>query len=167
MSDSPAVVPLFSFSTPMNPKKYRLICFTQTYENYSDDPVGAPYWKPKFGSDYLVAELTLEQAQRGQEYLANAVACAKPYIEADNAMYREHVIGWHLLAPGEMTESERMQLEYEGRVIYSPTSVTELQRRARVEKYTLTKYLPHVSAESSAPIRREIALNAAVVAFNA
>lgn len=153
MSDSPAVVPLFSFKTPMNPRKYRLICSTQTFENYSDDPVASPYWKPKFGSDYLVAELTLEQAQRGRDYLANAVACAKPYIEADNVMYREYVIGWVLLAPGEMTEYERQQLEYEGRVIYHPTSVTELQRRARVEKDTPTKYLPHVSAESTALIR--------------
>jgi hypothetical protein len=113
-------------------KTFRLIAQTQNQENYNfDDPEGAPYWKFKGGSEYLVAELSLAQAQRGREYLENIVAAARPYIEVDNPMFRSELIDWTLLAPGELTGYERDQLEYEGRIAYRPTPVAELEARAR------------------------------------
>jgi hypothetical protein len=156
--DSCSSIPLFSMQTPPHPDKFRLLAVTQVYENYNwDDPEGAPYWKAKGGNDFLVAELTLEQAQRGRAYLENAVECARPYIEANGPMYREHLIGWELLAPGELTEFERQQLEWDGQVAYHPTSVAELQRRARVEQGAATVYLPQITAESRPMAQEESA----------
>lgn len=140
------VIPLFALHVAMNPAKYRLIAYTDTLENYNHehDYANNPYWRAKSGSDYLVAELTLEQAMRGRDYLANAIACARPYIESDGPMIREWIASWELLAPGERTEREDQCLRYEGYIPDHPISVAELQRRAHVEKDAKTIYFPCV-----------------------
>lgn len=139
------VIPLFPLHTSMNPSKFRLIAFTEDQENKNDGPdaLTNPRWRYSGGTTYLVAELNLAQAQRGRAYLDNAVECAKPYIEANGPMYKEWVSGWVLLSPGEMTEFERQQFEWEGRITSHPISVAELQRRAHVEKDAPTVYLPY------------------------
>lgn len=147
-----APVPLFSLHVPMNPEKWRLLAMTQTMENYSDHPETHPHWKFKGGSEYLIAELNLAQAQREDGYLANAVECAKPYIEQSGPYYRTWIVGWMLLAPGELSEFERQQMAFEGEITSHPIAVAELQRRATVEKGTATVYLPDVRALSTAPI---------------
>ena len=41
-------------------------------------------------------------------------------IEQDNDAFREHIIGWEVVADDYMTQFEKDQLEYEGKVTYGP-----------------------------------------------
>lgn len=91
----------------------RLIAVTQVHEDYGSP--NEPYWKPKFGSDYCIAEagaclFGAETAARSKALVEEA----RPLIEADSAMLYEVIIDWYWTEPGEATEAERMELEYEG-----------------------------------------------------
>jgi hypothetical protein len=45
-------------------------------------------------------------------------------IEQDNDAFREHIIGWRVVADDYMTQFERDQLEYEGKITYSPRELS-------------------------------------------
>ncbi len=83
----------------------KLLIITQVYENYGD--ADNPYWKAKGGSDYVVKDIDVNRA-------AEIVNLVSGQIECDNEMFREHVIGWEVVANAYITEFERCQLEYEG-----------------------------------------------------
>ncbi len=92
----------------------RLIAYTQVRENYnteSDDPSEA-YWKNKFGSEYLVAELTIAQAAEGQTAHQARIEAIRPKIECNGTHLIEYIVHWELLYEGELTEDERMDLEF-------------------------------------------------------
>jgi hypothetical protein len=45
-------------------------------------------------------------------------------IEEDNEYYRNHIIGWTVVADDYLTEFERSQLEYDGSITYPATVLT-------------------------------------------
>ncbi len=87
----------------------KLLITTQVYENYGD--ADQPYWKPKGGVDYVVKNIDVNRA-------SDIVNLVSGEIECDNEMFREHVIGWEVVADDYLTDFERSQLEYEGRITF-------------------------------------------------
>ena len=96
----------------------KLLITTQVYENYAWDENGNlgtgdnAYWKPKGGSDYVVKNF------RDYNRVTEVVMALRSQIEQDNDMFREHIIGWEVVADDYMTDFERSQLEYEGKITY-------------------------------------------------
>jgi hypothetical protein len=94
----------------------KLLITTQVYENYGAhdwDGVGEcpQYWKAKGGCDYVVRNIDVNRA-------SEIFAAVRSQCEADNEGYREHVLDWEVVADDYLTEFERSQLEYEGRIAY-------------------------------------------------
>ncbi len=88
----------------------KLLITTQVYENYGD--AEKPYWKAKGGSDYVVKNF--------KGYTTTAVMVLRDQIEQDNEMFREYINDFHLVDDDYLTEFERSQLEYEGKITYGP-----------------------------------------------
>jgi len=88
----------------------KLLIQTQVYENYGD--ASKPYWKPKGGGDYVVKKF--KQFNKVTE----VVMALRSQIEQDNEFYREHIINFEVVADDYLTEFERSQLEYEGKITY-------------------------------------------------
>ena len=92
----------------------KLLITTQVYENYGAhdwDGVGEcpQYWKAKGGSDYVVKNVNVNT-------VTETVMALRGQIEQDNQAFREKIIGWEVVANGYLTEFERDQLEYEGKI---------------------------------------------------
>ena len=104
----------------------KLLISTQVFENYAwneDGSLGTgdnAYWKPKGGSDYVVKNLT----SLALTTIRNLVDSVRPQIESDNDAVREHIIGWEVVADDYLTEFERSQLEYEGKITFGPHEIT-------------------------------------------
>jgi hypothetical protein len=103
----------------------KLLITTQVYENYAwleDGTLGvgdAAYWKAKGGNDYVIRNF------KGGDAAATAmVMSVRGQIEMDNDGFREHIAYWAIVADDYFTESERDQLEYEGRIVYPATELT-------------------------------------------
>ena len=90
----------------------KLLIQTQTYENYGD--IAQPYWKPKGGSDYVVKKF------KDFGKVTETVMAVRGQIEEDNDHFRESIIDWSIVADDALTEFEQSQLDYEGRITYSP-----------------------------------------------
>ena len=86
----------------------KLLITTQTWENYGTDM--EPYWKPKGGSDYVVKKF------RDVNSVTEVMMALRSQVECDNEYYREHIIGWEIVADDYLTEFEKDQLEYEGQI---------------------------------------------------
>ncbi len=104
----------------------QLLITTQTQENYGAhdwDGVGEcpQYWKFKGGIDY---KYDLGQFGRSEEAITELVMALREQIEEDNDYYRNHIIGWEVVADDYLTEFERSQLEYEGSITYPATRLT-------------------------------------------
>ena len=69
------------------------------------------YWKAKGGSDYVIRNIDINRA-------AEIATWAAGQIEQDNEMFREHIIHWEVVADNYLTEFERGQLKYEGKITY-------------------------------------------------
>ena len=92
----------------------KLLITTQVYENYGAhdwDGAGAcpQYWKAKGGNDYVVKNVNVNT-------VTETVMALRGQIEQDNQAFREKIIGWEVVANGYLTEFERDQLEYEGKI---------------------------------------------------
>ncbi len=87
----------------------KLLITTQVYENYGD--ADRPYWKPKGGVDYVVKNINVNRA-------SDIVNLVSGEIECNNEMFREYLIGWEVVADDYLTDFERSQLEYEGRITF-------------------------------------------------
>ena len=87
----------------------KLLITTQVYENYGS--ADEPYWKPKGGSDYVVKKINVNK-------VTETVMGLRPQIECDNEGYREYILGWEVVANDYLTEFEKSQLEYDGRIVY-------------------------------------------------
>jgi hypothetical protein len=87
----------------------KLLITTQVYENYGYR------WKPKGGCDYTYA---LGKGGRSSEALLELVECLRGKVECDNEGYREHLIGWEVVADDYLTEFEQSQLDYDGEIRY-------------------------------------------------
>jgi hypothetical protein len=101
----------------------QLLITTQTQENYGAhdwDGVGEcpQYWKFKGGQDY---KYSLGSTLRNADTIQEIVEYFRPRIEEDNDYYRNHIIGYQVVADDYLTEFEQSQLEYEGRIAYPAT----------------------------------------------
>ena len=101
----------------------QLLITTQTQENYGAhdwDGVGEcpSYWKFKGGIDY---KYDLGTTLRNAETIQEIVEHFRAEIEEDNLYYRNHIIGYEVVADDYLTEFERSQLEYEGSITYPAT----------------------------------------------
>ena len=95
----------------------KLLITTQVYENYgAHDWDGAgdcpQYWKAKGGNDYVLKNFT------DYNRVTETVMAQRGKIEHDNRYYREQIIGWEVVADDYLTEFERSQLEYDGKITY-------------------------------------------------
>lgn len=102
----------------------KLLITTQVQENYGAhdwDGTGAcpQYWKFKGGNDYAVPNF-----QGGHEAIGAVLDRVRGQIEVDDAYFREYIIGTDIVEDDFLTEFERSQLEYEGKIAY-PTRVLE------------------------------------------
>ena len=88
----------------------KLLIQTQVYENYGS--ADKPYWKAKGGGDYVVKKF--KQFNKVTE----VVMALRGQIEQDNEFFQETIIGWEVVADDYLTEFERSQLEYEGKITY-------------------------------------------------
>ena len=91
---------------------------TQYMENYGAhdwDGEGAcpQHWKFKGGEDYFYQ---LGDAQPSDEHIAELVEVLRGRIEYDNEGARNYIVGYGVVADDYMTEFERSQLEYDGRI---------------------------------------------------
>jgi hypothetical protein len=91
----------------------KLLITTQVYENYGT--ADEPYWKPKGGSDYVVKKF-----KGGEAAATMAVMALRSQIECDNEGYREYILGWEIVGDKHLTEFEKSQLDYEGKITYGP-----------------------------------------------
>lgn len=96
----------------------KLLITTQVYENYGahdwDGKGECPdYWKAKGGNEYVVKNIPVNDA-------AAIAARVENQCTEDSDYFREHVIGWEVVADDYLTEFERDQLEYEGKIRFSP-----------------------------------------------
>ena len=100
----------------------KLLITTQVYENYGahdwDGQGECPqYWKPKGGNDYVVKNF------RNFNAVGSYIMVLRDKIETNTEYFREHIIDWEIVADDYLTQFERSQLEYEGKIPYSPTEV--------------------------------------------
>ena len=102
----------------------KLLIQTQVYENYAWDENGnlgtgdKAYWKAKGGSDYVVKNF------KKFNKVTETVMALRSKIEQDNDAFREHIIGWEVVADDYLTEFERSQLEYEGKITFPAHELT-------------------------------------------
>ena len=96
----------------------KLLLTTQVFENYAwqeDGSIGTgadAYWKPKGGSDYVVKNF------KDIGRLTEVVMALRPQIEVDDDYFREHLIDWEVVADDYLTQFERDQLEFDGKITY-------------------------------------------------
>ncbi len=93
----------------------KLLIQTQVYENYGD--ADQPHWKPKGGGDYVIKNFRKFNA------VTETVMAVRGQIEQDNEFYREYIINFEVVADDYLTEFERSQLEYEGRIAYPANEI--------------------------------------------
>jgi hypothetical protein len=97
----------------------KAVIFTQVYENYAwneDGTIGTgvnAYFKPKGGDEYVVRGVDQEQVFEILEKVAGQ-------IEKSNDYYQEFIVDIKIVEDDFLTEYELNQLEYEGRIVYSP-----------------------------------------------
>jgi len=84
------------------------------------------YWKFKGGEDYFYP---LGPNGRSKEALNELFAYFRKEVEWDEIGSRQYVVGWEVVEDDFMTEYERSQLEYEGRVIF-PAKILTLKEVA-------------------------------------
>jgi len=94
----------------------KLLITTQVYENYGahawDGQGECPeHWKAKGGNDYVVRNF------KGKD-VTGAVMALREKIEEDSPYFREHIVDFNIVADDYLTEFERDQLEFDGRIDY-------------------------------------------------
>jgi hypothetical protein len=95
----------------------KLMITTQYCENYGTP--SEPYWKFKGGSEYFVPNVD------ECDMVDVIVDRVRPQVEISNPMCEEYILGYEIVADDYMTEFERSQLEYEGKVTY-PAKILEI-----------------------------------------
>jgi hypothetical protein len=101
----------------------KLLIQTQVFENYAwneDGSLGTgdnAYWKPKGGGDYVIKNF------KKFNKVTEVVMAVRGQIEQDNDAFREHILGWDVVADDYLTEFERSQLEYEGKITYPANEI--------------------------------------------
>ena len=101
----------------------KLLITTQVYENYGAhdwDGVGEcpQYWKAKGGNEYVIKNI------KKFSQVTDLVMVARPQIEEDNYAFREHIVDYNIVKDDYLTEFERSQLEYDGKITYPARELT-------------------------------------------
>ena len=97
----------------------KAIFTTQVYENYAwreDGSIGTgvdAYFKAKGGDEYVVRNVD-------RSAMSRILAEVKARVEVSNDYFKETVVDFMLVEDDYLTEYERSQLEYDGRIEYSP-----------------------------------------------
>jgi hypothetical protein len=97
----------------------KAIFTTQVYENYAwreDGSIGTgadAYFKAKGGDEYVVLNVD-------RSAMSRILAEVKARVEVSNDYFKETVVDFMLVEDDYLTEYERSQLEYDGRIEYSP-----------------------------------------------
>ena len=92
--------------------------YTQVYENYAwneDGSIGTgsdAYWKAKGGDEYIVTGIWDE------EEATIAVMVLREQIEKSNDYVRETIVDYELVDNDYLTQFERDQLDYDGKIEY-------------------------------------------------
>jgi hypothetical protein len=96
----------------------KVLITTQYRENYGTE--ADPYWKFKGGSEYFIEGVDPLKVAPG-----TLVDKVKSEIEYSNPMSEEYILDWELVADDYMTDFEKSQLEYEGKVTF-PAKILEI-----------------------------------------
>ena len=86
----------------------KLLIVTQVLENYGSED--NPWWKAKGSSEYVVKNFTALNAVNA------TVQSLRSEIEIDNPLYSEYIVSWEVVDNDYLTDFERSQLVYEGRI---------------------------------------------------
>tara|TARA_B100001564_G_scaffold42068_1_gene30233 strand:- start:287 stop:598 length:312 start_codon:yes stop_codon:yes gene_type:complete len=94
----------------------KLVITTQVEENYGahawDGKGECPQrWKFKGGNDYVVLNVDINNP-------ANVVDTVSDQCEENNEYYKEYILGWEIVADNWISDYEKSQLEYEGKITY-------------------------------------------------
>ena len=109
----------------------KILIQTQDYENYAwvDGVLQTgkdAYWKAKGGRDIFVPIEGFNEAHEfADKKLEMIVDSVRDRIECNNEGYQSMIIGYSIVADDYMTDFEKSQLEYDGRILY-PAEVIEL-----------------------------------------
>ncbi len=104
----------------------KVYVITQDYENYAwheDGSLGTgfdAYWRPKGSSDYFITIPANTSTEQMGEVGKALVETHRPTIECDNDCFRSTIISWEIVGDNYLTDYEKSQLQYEGRIQYSP-----------------------------------------------
>jgi hypothetical protein len=96
----------------------KLLITTQVYENYGT--ADNTYWKAKGSEDYVVKNFKSNARSSIAESATEAVMAFSSQIEQNNEFFKETIIDWRVVVDDYLTEFEQDQLDYEGRITYSP-----------------------------------------------
>ena len=102
----------------------KLLITTQIFENYAWDEDGVlgtgvnAYWKAKGGNDYVLKNF------QDFDRITEVVMALRDKIEAANDAWMEHIVDWTVVEDDYLTEFERSQLEYEGKITYPAIEVS-------------------------------------------
>lgn len=103
----------------------KLLITTQYCENYGSPD--EPYWKMKGGSEYAVLGLDFDADYEWAEARVDRILeQVRDQVECSNAMCFEYVIGTEIVADDYLTEFERSQLEYDGKIVF-PVKVVNVE----------------------------------------
>ena len=86
----------------------KLLIVTQVLENYGSED--NPFWKAKGSSEYVVKNFTAFTAVNA------TVQSLRDQIEIDTPLYSEYIVSWEVVDNDYLTDFERSQLAYEGRI---------------------------------------------------
>jgi hypothetical protein len=93
----------------------KLLIVTQVLENYGSED--NPWWKAKGGSEYVIKNFTAFSTVNA------TVQSVRHQIEIDHAFCSEYIVSWEVVADDYLTDFERSQLEYEGRIDFPATEL--------------------------------------------
>jgi len=87
----------------------KLVIQTQVYENYGSE--SKPHWKAKGGEAYVVPNFT-----RFNDVQAFVDGITE--VRVDDPFYQEYIVDWFVATDDYLTEFERQQLEFDGKITY-------------------------------------------------
>jgi len=101
----------------------KLLITTQVYENYGahdwDGEGECPqYWKAKGGNDYVVKNFKSNRRPSVADSATEVVMGLRSQIVCDDNYFRESIIDWKIVSDDYMTEYEKYQFEYDGKITY-------------------------------------------------
>ena len=94
----------------------KLLIQTQVLENYGTED--NPFWKAKGGEDYVVKNF------KSFNKVTEVVMSLRSQIEIDNPFCQEYIASWEVVADDYLTQDERLQLQFEGKVTYAPQELS-------------------------------------------